>query len=69
MDLVEKLRLWGVAHAQARHAERDLARQTGGAASEKRLEALRLREHADRLHGEVYGELGRRRPEGKPHGS
>lgn len=60
MDLTDKLRQWGAAHAQARAAEqaaaqrntndRDLARQ-----------ASRLREEADRLHRSIYGELGRER--------
>ena len=68
MKSTEKLSLWGVAHAAARDAER--AAQQAGAPSELlRREARLLRERADRLHREVYLELGRRRsldPTGKP---
>lgn len=56
-----KLSLWGVAHAAARDAERAAARHTGQPGDELRREARLLRERADRLHREVYLELGPRR--------
>jgi len=55
MKLTEKLSLWGATHAAARDAERAAA-QSGG--EDLRRRASALREHADRLHREVYMELG-----------
>lgn len=69
MDMVDKLRQWGVAHAEARHAEHDMAREGAGAPADLRRRAAQLRERADRLHGEVYGELGRRGEAGRPSAS
>jgi hypothetical protein len=60
MDQVEKLRLWGAAHGAARDAERQAAREGGQAGQELLLKSRALRERADRLHWEVYAELGRR---------
>lgn len=54
MDVIEKLRQWGIAHGEARAAEREAARD-GAEAS--RLQARQLRDRADRLHGEIYREL------------
>jgi len=60
MDLTEKLSLWGATHAAARNTERAAAQRSGPDSIELRREAQRLREHADRLHREVYTELGKR---------
>lgn len=60
----QKLSLWGVAHAAARDAERAAAQQTGQPCDELRHQARVLRERADRLHREVYMELGPRREAG-----
>lgn len=57
MDHLEQLQRWGAAHGAARDAERHAA-QAGGRIELKR-EAQRLRERADRLHAEIYGQLGR----------
>ena len=59
IDLTEKLRLWGAAHAQARAAERAAAELREEAGDDARRQALSLRERADRLHRDIYGELGR----------
>lgn len=59
-----KLSLWGVAHAAARDAERAAAQHTGDLCDELRRQARILRERADRLHREVYLELGPRRERG-----
>ena len=61
MKSTEKLSQWGVAHAAARDAERAAAQQNGESSERLRREARLLRERADRLHREVYVELGRRR--------
>lgn len=63
MDLTQKLSLWGVTYAAARDAERAAARQSGAPGDHLQREARQLRERADRLHREVYMELG---PERKP---
>ncbi len=58
MVFAKKLSLWGTVHAAAREAERAAA-QNGGERSERlRAEAQALRARADRLHREVYMELG-----------
>lgn len=57
MELTEKLRLWGAAHAAARKAENAARSAPAGGTQE---EARVLRERADRLHGEIYRELDRR---------
>lgn len=61
-----KLSLWGMAHAAARDAERAAAQQGGTACDELRHRARLLRERADRLHREVYMELGPRREPAAP---
>lgn len=60
LNPTHKLSLWGEAHAAARDAERAAARQSGQPADELRHRARLLRERADRLHREVYMELGPR---------
>lgn len=62
MDLTEKLRLWGSTQAQARSAERAAAQQAQPEAGEAREQARRLRERADSLHREIYGQIGRKDP-------
>lgn len=64
MKPTDKLSLWGVAHAAARDAERAAAQQAGQQGDELRHRARLLRERADRLHREVYLELGPRREPG-----
>jgi hypothetical protein len=59
MDLTEKLRLWGHTYAAARAAERAAAQQSSSTGSNLQREAQRLREHANRLHGEIYTEFDR----------
>lgn len=61
-----KLSLWGAAHAAARDAERAAAQEGGQARDELRHRARVLRERADRLHREVYLELGPRHEPGAP---
>jgi hypothetical protein len=61
MDHLEQLRRWGAAHGAARDAERRA--ELAGKRGELQHEARRLRERADRLHAEVYGQLGRRERE------
>ncbi len=68
MNVTEKLKLWGVTHAQARAAEQAAAQQQG-APEDLQRSARQLRERANRLHGEIYSELdggrrGRERPSG-----
>jgi len=58
MNLTEQLRLWGTTHAAARAAEHAAARGEGAPALES--EARRLREHANRLHGQIYSSIGNR---------
>jgi hypothetical protein len=60
MKFTEKLSLWGVAHAAARNAERAAAQQDGEPSDNLHREARILRERANRLHREVYMELGPR---------
>ena len=60
MDLTEKLRHWGNAYAAARSAERAAAKQGGATPADLQREAQQLREHANRLHGEIYRQLDRR---------
>ncbi len=57
MNVTEKLCLWGVTHAAARHAEL-AAQKNDKNCDEVRRQAKLLRERADRLHREVYLELG-----------
>jgi hypothetical protein len=64
MKSTEKLSLWGLAHAAARDAERAAAQQTSDPSGRLGREARLLRERADRLHREVYLELGPRRSPG-----
>jgi len=66
MDLTERLRAWGAAHAQARSAESAAREGCDGAASTSlRSEARALRDRADRLHREIYRSLGKRPPAGQ----
>jgi hypothetical protein len=61
MDITEQLKAWGAAHAQARAAEH-AAGQGGPTGQDARAqhEARALREHADRLHRDIYRSLDRR---------
>ena len=60
MDFTERLRAWGVAHAQARGAERAAGQQADAERSDTlRRQAQSLREQADRLHREIYRSLDR----------
>jgi hypothetical protein len=58
MSVMEQLRAWGVAHAQARSAE-SAARENrhADASGDLRRQAKFLRDRADRLHREVYHAL------------
>jgi acyl-CoA reductase-like NAD-dependent aldehyde dehydrogenase len=58
MTVTDKLCLWGVTHAAARDAERAASQQSAQGREEIGRKAKLLREHADRLHREVYMELG-----------
>ncbi len=58
MDLTDRLRQWGAAHAQARSAERAAARHADAPAEQRSAEARKLRQEADRLHSEIYRSLG-----------
>jgi hypothetical protein len=58
MELTEKLLLWGTTHAAARDAARAAQTESGPHAQARQREAQALRERADRLHREIYGELG-----------
>lgn len=62
MHLTEKLRLWGAAHGAARAAERAAATQPASSDRNLRREAQLLRERANRLHREIYSEIGEQRP-------
>ena len=66
MDVLEKLRQWGLAHGAAREAERHATEQS--ASADVRQAARLLRERADRLHAEVYRELGGGRRQERPQG-
>ena len=57
MNQVEQLQRWGAVHGAAREAERQAAQQ-GEAGQPLRDRAKRLREQADRLHAEIYGQIG-----------
>ena len=59
MNQVEQLQRWGAVHGAAREAERQAALQ-GDAGHRLRERAKQLREQADRLHAEIYGQIGRR---------
>ena len=61
MNLTEKLGCWGSAYAAARAAERAAAQQTSSLDEALVREAQLLREHADRLHREIYTEIGQQR--------
>lgn len=67
MDVMEQLRAWGVAHAEARSAE-SAARHGDetGACSELRHRAQSLRDRAHRLHRAAYDALGARGRETHP---
>ena len=58
MDVTEKLSLWGATHAAARVAAREAAQAAGLHSETRQREAQALRERADRLHREIYTELG-----------
>lgn len=59
MDVMEQLRAWGDAHAQARSAECKAQRSGDGAGTgDLWREAKSLRERADRMHHEIYRRLG-----------
>jgi hypothetical protein len=58
MDLTEKLLLWGRTHAAARNAARTAEQLRGPRSEAQQREAKALRESADRLHHEIYRELG-----------
>ena len=58
MELTEKLLLWGRTHAAARNATRAAEQERGPRGQERQREARALRESADRLHHEIYRELG-----------
>lgn len=58
MNQVEQLQRWGAVHGAAREAEQQAALQ-GEAGQPLRERAKRLREQADRLHAEIYGQIGR----------
>jgi acyl-CoA reductase-like NAD-dependent aldehyde dehydrogenase len=66
MTPTDKLSLWGAALAAARDAERAAAQQVGDSYDPLRRKARALREHADRLHREVYRELGPVRASDRP---
>jgi hypothetical protein len=61
MDWTHKLRLWGSTYAAARAAERAAAQQSSSTRADLQREAQRLRENANRLHGEIYSEIGQDR--------
>ena len=61
MDWTEKLRLWGNTYAAARAAERAAAQPSNSMHADLQREAQRLREHANRLHGQIYSEIGQDR--------
>jgi hypothetical protein len=58
MDLNTKLSLWGTTHAAAREAARAAEREQGPGAQARKRQAQELRERAELLHREIYGELG-----------
>jgi hypothetical protein len=58
MDITQKLGLWGTTHAQARSLE-TAARQAGARDERLQEQAQQLRQQADRLHREIYDEIGR----------
>lgn len=58
MDLTEKLRRWGEAQSRARSVEREAAGKPQASAQDLKRQAQQLRQQADRLHREIYGEIG-----------
>ena len=60
MDLTEKLRVWGAVHAQARCAREALAQAGAGSLQEAKNQAQLLQQHADRLHRQIYSQIGTR---------
>ena len=61
MDVTEKLKAWGSAHAQARAAEQSArAAEGNGASPDLQRKAQSLRERADQLHRDIYRDLDRR---------
>lgn len=60
MDQVQQLQRWGAAHGAARDAERQAALEGGDARRKLQQQARELRDHADRMHAEIYGQIGRR---------
>lgn len=57
MDITEKLGLWGATHARARSLER-AAQEAGTDPGDLQQQARQARQHADRLHREIYEEMG-----------
>jgi hypothetical protein len=55
MNWTDKLAEWGSAHAAARDAERVATQRSD---DEMHKQARELRERADRLHREIYSEMG-----------
>jgi len=68
MDHLEQLRRWGAAHGAARDAERQAAQAGAPVRIQLQQQARLLRERADRLHAEIYGQLGRRQERERPSG-
>ena len=66
MNQVEQLQRWGAAHGAARDAERQAALEGGDARKNLQQQARALREQADRMHAEIYGQIGRRSAESRP---
>lgn len=60
MDLTEKLRVWGAVHAQARSARETLARTGSSSHRAAQRRAQLLQQRADRLHREIYAQIGRK---------
>lgn len=60
MDLTEKLRVWGAVHAQARNAREAVARTGAPSQQEAQRRAQLLQQQADRLHREIYAQIGRK---------
>ena len=64
MNVMQKLSLWGAMHAAARDAAKAAEKHDDCSDVEaRRREAQVLRERADRLHREIYRELGSHRPQ------
>ncbi|MBL0420054.1 hypothetical protein JI739_06805 [Ramlibacter sp. AW1] len=60
--LTQKLREWSAAHAEARKAEHAFSQQQRGAPTDLQDRARQLRQQADRLHRQIYDQIGSRRP-------